>query len=184
MLELFWSIHNLGGEAPGGWHQVLDLKLVFERTSDGATQTVELSSHIAGFHAWYRMRGGMIPVLPTSRYLNLPAGEWTVYLDGTLQDVRALCLFADAFDDMFHYPIIQKFHAKTRAELLAIKHITDEDPAPLLPFHIAAGTLTRHPYRPFGSLTRCSSISASSTATSTSAQEPSAFSLRASSGSG
>ncbi len=142
MLELFWSIHNLGGEAPGGWHQVLDLKLVFERTSDGATQTVELSSHIAGFHAWYRMRGGMIPVLPTSRYLNLPAGEWTVYLDGTLQDVRALCLFADAFDDMFHYPIIQKFHAKTRAELLAIKHITDEDPAPLLPFHIAAGTLT------------------------------------------
>ena len=46
-LELFWSILELGGPAPGGWHQVLDLKLVFERACDGAKVTTELDAHIA-----------------------------------------------------------------------------------------------------------------------------------------
>ena len=53
-----------------------------------------------------------------------------------------------------------------------------------LQYDIIAGTLNRQPYRPLGSLTRCSSSSASSTAGSTSDQEPVAFSRRASAGSG
>ncbi len=65
-LELFWSILDLGGPAPGGWHQVHDLKVMFLRPADGAEVTVPLSGHIAGFHAWYRMRGGMVPVMPLS----------------------------------------------------------------------------------------------------------------------
>ena len=30
-LELFWSILDLGGPAPGGWHQVHDLKVEIGR---------------------------------------------------------------------------------------------------------------------------------------------------------
>jgi hypothetical protein len=140
-LELFWSILNLGGAAPGGWHQVHDLTAVFER-ADGMRVVLPLSGHIAGFHAWYRMRGGMISILPNSFYFNLPAGEWTVYAEGTLQDVRALCLFADAFHDLFHYAAIKDYYDRARAPMVEKTYITDEDLCPLQPFRIAAGTFT------------------------------------------
>lgn len=140
-LELFWSVLNLGGEAPGGWHQVHDLTVVLER-ADGETMRLPLSGHIAGFHAWYRMRGGMISILPNSFYFNLPAGEWHVYVDGTLQDVRALCSFADAFHDLFHYAAIKAYYDAAKASMLEKRYVTEADLCPLQPFRIAAGELT------------------------------------------
>ena len=74
VLELFWSILDLGGPAPGGWHQVHDLKLVLDRAGDGAKVELPLSGHVAGFHAWYRVRGGMVSILPASFYFSLGAG--------------------------------------------------------------------------------------------------------------
>ena len=141
VLELFWTVLDLGGPAPGGWHQVHDLKLSFERASDGAKVPLPLSGHIAGFHAWYRMRGGMVPVLPCSFYFNLEAGEWAVYLEGALQDVRALCLFADAFDDLFHYHGIKDFYDRAKAPMLQQHYVTEADPCPLEPLRLWAGTL-------------------------------------------
>ena len=140
-LELFWSILELGGPTPGGWHQVHDLKVVLTRTSDNRQVELPLSTHIAGFHAWYRMRGGMISVLPNSFYFNLEAGEWAVTLEGTLQDVQALCLFADAFHDLFHYSGIKDFYDRAKAPMLEKHWVTEEDLCPLQPFRIAAGTL-------------------------------------------
>lgn len=140
-LELFWSILDLGGPAPGGWHQVHDLKVMFLRPADGAEVTVPLSGHIAGFHAWYRMRGGMVPVIPLSFYFTLDAGDWTVTLVGALQDARPLCLFADAFDDLFHYANIKSYYERAKAPMLADRHVADADLCPLEPFRIAAGTL-------------------------------------------
>jgi hypothetical protein len=142
VLELFWSILDLGGPAPGGWHQVHELKVVFERAADAAKVELPLSGHIAGFHAWYRMRGGMISVLPNSFYFNLAAGEWTVSLVGTLQDVQPLCLFADAFHDLFHYTKIKDYYDRAKAPMLADHFVTEEELCPLRPFKIAAGTLT------------------------------------------
>ncbi len=141
VLELFWSVIDLGGPAPGGWHQVHDLKVVFERAGDGVKVELPLSGHIAGFHAWYRMRGGMISVLPGSFYFNLEAGDWTVSLTGSLQDARPLCLFADAFHDLFHYAAIKDFYEHAKAPMLEKHHVTPEDLSPLQPFRIAAGTL-------------------------------------------
>lgn len=140
-LELFWSILDLGGPAPGGWHQVHDLKVVLER-SGGAKVELPLSGHIAGFHAWYRMRGGMISVLPGSFYFNLAAGEWAVYLEGALQDAQPLCLFADAYDDLFHYGYIKDYYERVKAPMLEKHIVTTEDLVPLQPFRIWAGTLS------------------------------------------
>ncbi|MHB9131315.1 MAG: hypothetical protein ACYDBB_09525 [Armatimonadota bacterium] len=142
MLELFWSLLDLGGEVPGGWHQVQNLTLVFERAGDGKVVKAPLSDHIAGFHAWYRMRGGMAPILPNSFYLNLEKGEWSVYIEGVLQDVRALCLFADAFDDLFHYSNIKKYYDQIRQPMLEAHHITEDDLTPEESFRIFAGTLS------------------------------------------
>ena len=142
MLELFWSIANLGGEAPGGWHQVHDVRLVFERKSDGRAVTLDLTGHTAGFHAWYRMRGGMTPVLPASFYFNLDAGEWADYVTGGLQDARALCLFADSFGDMYHYGLVRKYYDEARAKTVAAHFAGDTDPAPIEPFRIFAGMLS------------------------------------------
>ena len=127
VLELFWSILDLGGPAPGGWHQVHDLRVVLERAGDGAVVTLPLSGHIAGFHAWYRMRGGMISILPNSFYFNLAAGDWSVYLEGTLQDAQPLCLFADAFHDLFHYPAIKDYYDRAKAPMLEKLCVTEED---------------------------------------------------------
>lgn len=141
VLELFWSVLDLGGPAPGGWHQVHDLKVQFERTADGARVELPLSGHIAGFHAWYRMRGGMVSVLPESFFFNLDAGEWAVSLSGTLQDVQALCLFADSFHDLFHYAAIRDYYQRARAPMLENKYVTDAELCPLQPFRIQAGVL-------------------------------------------
>ena len=140
-LELFWSVFDLGGDAPGGWYQAHNVKLVFERASDGKTVEQDLIGHVAGFHAWYRMRGGMISVLPRSLYLNLGAGEWSVYVTGELQDAQALCLFADAFGDLFHYHYIQQRHDRVRDEVRSARIAGHEDPAPIVPFRIPAGVL-------------------------------------------
>ena len=141
VLELFWSVVDLGGPAPGGWHQVHDLKVVFERGGDGATVELPLSDHIAGFHAWYRMRGGMISVLPNSFYFDLAAGEWDVTLVGALQDAQPLCLFADAFHDVFHYRQIKDYYDRAKAPMLEDRFVTEEDLCRLQPFRIAAGAL-------------------------------------------
>ena len=141
MLELFWSIFNLGGEAPGGWHQATDLKLCFRRRSDGKTTELDLTGHVAGFHAWYRMRGGMISVLPTSVYFNLETGEWELSVTGQLQNVQALCLFADAFGDLFHEHYIRKYYDQVRGQLLEAHIAGDTDVAPVQPFCIPAGVL-------------------------------------------
>ena len=140
-LEMFWSVLDLGGPAPGGWHQVHGLKVVFERACDGAKVELPLSSHIAGFHAWYRMRGGMISILPLSFYFNLEAGDWTVSLTGALQDAQALCLFADAYHDMFHYSRIKDHYERAKVPMLAEHFVTEEDLCPVVPFRIVAGTL-------------------------------------------
>ena len=142
LFRSFWSILDLGGPAPGGWHQVHDLKVVFERAGGGAKVELPLSGHIAGFHAWYRMRGGMISILPQSFYFNLDAGEWTVSLEGSLQDAQPLCLFADAYHDLFHYAKIKDYYDRAKAPMLADHFVTTEDLCPLQPFKIAAGTLT------------------------------------------
>ena len=94
---------DLGGPAPGGWHQVHDLKVVFERAGDGATVELPLARHVAGFHAWYRMRGGMISVLPNSFYFNLDAGEWSVSLvgDGGAETATVLDWAGPAGEPMF-----------------------------------------------------------------------------------
>ena len=141
MLELFWSVLDLGGPAPGGWHQVYDLAVVLERAADRKQVKLPLAGHIAGFHAWYRMRGGMVSILPSSFYFNLEAGEWTVSLEGTLQDVQALCLFADAFHDMFHYPNIKKYYDQVKATAVGDHFVTDAELCPLQPFRIQAGVL-------------------------------------------
>jgi len=140
-LELFWSILDLGGPAPGGWFQVHDLKVVFERVSDSTTVELPLAGHVAGFHAWYRMRGGMISVLPNSLYFNLAAGEWTVTLTGALQDAQPLCLFADAYHDLFHYEHILEFYSRAKEPMLAKFLATQEDLVQPRPFAISAGTL-------------------------------------------
>ena len=142
VLEMFWSVLNLGGPAPGGWHQVHDLKVVFTRAGDGATVELPLSGHIAGFHAWYRMRGGMISILPNSFYFNLAAGEWSVYLEGALQDAQPLCLFADAFHDLFHYQAIKDYYERAKAPMLEKLYVTEEDLCALQPFRIYAGVLS------------------------------------------
>ncbi len=141
-LELFWSIIDLGGPAPGGWHQVHDLKVVLERAGDGTKVDLPLTSHVAGFHAWYRMRGGMISVLPQSFYFVLDSGDWTVSLEGKLQDAQPLCLFADSFHDMFHYHKIKEYYDRAKAQPVADHFVTDEDLCPLQPFKIAAGVLS------------------------------------------
>lgn len=142
VLELFWSVLDLGGAAPGGWYQVHDLKLVFERAGDGAKVELPLSSHIAGFHAWYRMRGGMIPILPTSFYFNLDAGEWAVSITGVLQDARPLCLFADAFHDVFHYSLVKDYYERAKAPMLEKHFVTETDLIAPEPFRISVGTFT------------------------------------------
>lgn len=142
MLELHWTIRNLGGEAPGGWHQVFDLQLTLERTNDGKTVTIPLAGHVAGFHAWYRMRGGMVSILPNSFYFNLEAGEWAVSVTGRLQDARPLCLFADAFDDLFHYQHIQKLYDQVQEQLRSMHLAATDAAAPIVPFRIHAGTFT------------------------------------------
>ena len=141
-LELFWDLQNLGGPAPGGWHQVFDLTVEFVRTGDGQTVRHALTEHTAGFHAWYRMRGGMISVLPLSQYLNLDAGEWTVVLAGELQDAHALCLFADSFGDLFHYSQIDQVYRQAATRLREMKHAADTDVAPRVPCRIEAGRFT------------------------------------------
>ncbi|MBI2195159.1 MAG: hypothetical protein HYU36_24530 [Planctomycetes bacterium] len=141
MLELFWRILDIGGEAPGGWHQVHDLTLQFERGSDSKKISVGLAGHVAGFYAWYRMRGGMVSILPNSHYFNLESGEWSIFLEGKLQDAKALCLFADAFGDLFHYSHILRHHSKVRSALMEEHLAAMEDPAPLQPFRLFAGTL-------------------------------------------
>ncbi|OPZ24105.1 MAG: hypothetical protein BWZ02_02961 [Lentisphaerae bacterium ADurb.BinA184] len=147
-LELFWSILDLGGPAPGGWHQVHDLKVAFERAADGARVEVPLTGHVAGFHAWYRMRGGMVPVLPCSLYFALAAGEWNVLVEGALQDARPLCLFADAFHDLFHYAAIQDYYERAKAPMLERHFVSEEDPCPREPFRLCAGVLRLDAPRP------------------------------------
>jgi hypothetical protein len=112
-----------------------------ERTADGARVELPLTGHVAGFHAWYRMRGGMVSVLPCSFYFGLAAGEWNVWLEGALQDARPLCLFADAFHDLFHYGSIKDYYERARAPMLENHYITEEDLCPRVPFRLPAGTL-------------------------------------------
>lgn len=141
MLELFWSIFNLGGDAPGGWHQVTDLTLSFRRRGDGRPVSLVLSAHVAGFHAWYRMRGGMVSVLPNSQYLNLEAGTWEVSVSGKLQDAQPLCLFADAFGDLFHDHYIRDHYREVRDKLCEAHIAATADPAPIESFCIPCGEL-------------------------------------------
>ena len=135
-LELFWHAPHIDD-----WYMAHDLSLELVRDGDAKTVVIPLSKDLTGFHALYRMRGAMPPVVPQSHYFNLEAGAWNATITATLQYTRPLCLFADSIGDAFHYVFLKHRYDNVTAEMRKAEFAGGTDEMPMEPVRLSCGTL-------------------------------------------
>jgi len=98
-----WDVRRLGGPFPGGDWLIKDPVLEL-RAHGGEPVRIQLISvghpdrTMCGQSAFRRMREQMMPPVPMSFALNLPAGEYSVCFTGELYDCRRLVNYCDAIN--------------------------------------------------------------------------------------